>query len=394
MDYLTFCRNYFEANRMPVTLLYQEKPVWSALAELLKIKLEPFFDLFPMDHNPSYCAMSPDISYGRVHVEGTQYDVIVGPAFSVPMTDELAASYLQEVMLPVSEKERVTEFLYSLQTVTPTKLGVHLSLIYQCLNGNTVSMANILEQSGPPVPVSHDQHQQERMARLNSGEIHNTYLFEIGLYECVKSGQTQRLKSYLELNAKHLYEGQMAALPLRQAKNVLIVSAAKNAMIGAIPGGLDVEKAYQLTEYYIRECEKLTTIEAVNNLQYAMVLDFCRRTGEAKIPEGISSDTFTCMNFIRTHVNEPIALRNVAGAVHRSESYVMKLFRTELGFHVGAYITRCKLEEARSMLIYTDKHLAEISAYLCFSSQSYFQNVFKKQYGMTPTKFRRFGRKL
>lgn len=29
--------------------------------------------------------------------------------------------------------------------------------------------------------------------------------------------------------------------------------------------------------------------------------------------------------------------------------------------------------------------LAEISSYLCFSSQSYFQNVFKKEYGVTPS---------
>lgn len=33
--------------------------------------------------------------------------------------------------------------------------------------------------------------------------------------------------------------------------------------------------------------------------------------------------------------------------------------------------------------------LAEISSYLCFSSQSYFQNVFKKEYGVTPMQYRR-----
>ena len=50
---------------------------------------------------------------------------------------------------------------------------------------------------------------------------------------------------------------------------------------------------------------------------------------------------------------------------------------------------RRKLEEARSLLIYTDKTISEISEYLCFSTQSYFQNVFKKQYGMTPMQFRK-----
>ena len=49
---------------------------------------------------------------------------------------------------------------------------------------------------------------------------------------------------------------------------------------------------------------------------------------------------------------------------------------------------RCKLEEAKSLLTYSDKSLIEISNYLCFSSQSYFQNVFKKKYGMTPKQYR------
>jgi AraC-like DNA-binding protein len=49
---------------------------------------------------------------------------------------------------------------------------------------------------------------------------------------------------------------------------------------------------------------------------------------------------------------------------------------------------RRKLEEAKSLLKFTDKSISEISEYLCFSTQSYFQNVFKKKYGMTPKKYR------
>ena len=122
---------------------------------------------------------------------------------------------------------------------------------------------------------------------------------------------------------------------------------------------------------------------------YTMQFDFCQRIGEAKIPEGISSDIYYCMNFIRTHINEHITLNDVAEHIHRSTSYVMKKFQQELGIHASAYITRCKLEEAKSMLTFTNKPLAEISTYLCFSSQSYFQNLFKKQYGMTPLQYRK-----
>lgn len=120
-----------------------------------------------------------------------------------------------------------------------------------------------------------------------------------------------------------------------------------------------------------------------------MLLDFCQRAEETRIPEGISPDVYQCMTYIRNHTNEPISVEAAAAHTGRSASYMMKHFKGELGIRMGAYIMRCKLEEAKSLLTYSEKSLAEISSYLCFSSQSYFQNVFKKQYGVTPLQYRK-----
>ena len=67
---------------------------------------------------------------------------------------------------------------------------------------------------------------------------------------------------------------------------------------------------------------------------------------------------------------------------------MFKKFQQELGSTIGAYITERRLREAKSLLRFTDKSLSEISSYLCFSSQSYFQNVFRKQCGLTPLEYR------
>ncbi len=149
---------------------------------------------------------------------------------------------------------------------------------------------------------------------------------------------------------------------------------------------MDIETAYQLTDFYIQECERLQSIDQINHLQYMMLMDFCQRAGNTSIPEGISPDLFRAMTYVRSHTNEPISIEDVVG---RSTSYLMKHFKDELGIRLGAYITRCKLEEAKSLLTYSEMSLSEISAYLCFSSQSYFQNLFKKQYGVTPMQYRK-----
>ena len=57
-------------------------------------------------------------------------------------------------------------------------------------------------------------------------------------------------------------------------------------------------------------------------------------------------------------------------------------------YTVNGYIKNKKLETARNMLLYSDFTAAEISFILAFNSQSYFTEVFRKKYGLTPSDFR------
>ena len=217
----------------------------------------------------------------------------------------------------------------------------------------------------------------------------STYDFEQALYHYIRRGDPADLKRFLEQAHSIPTEGKLAHTPLRQAKNTLIGLAAKVCVLAAIPSGIGAERAYQLSNLYALECEQMQSIEEVHRLQYVMLMDFCQRCGAAKLPKGVSREVCRCMAYIQRHTNEMIGVEDVASQIGRSSTYLMRRFKAELGMSVGAYITRCKLEEACELLTYGDRSLAEISAYLGYSSQSYFQNVFKKQYGMTPMQYRR-----
>ena len=391
MDYISFCRNFFAATNIPISLLKNEKPVYSALGEILSMTppSSPQWGLFPLERNPVFCALSPDIEYGRINIDGTDYDVIVGPAFSVPLTEQLVHQCMREFMLTPDYREQLVECLASIPQTSQLQFAKHLAFLYQCLNHKEVNLHDFFIENEIKT-IDRSQRQVDR--RIDDAEndmLHNTYHFEREIYQYIKEGNVQRLKDFLNANIKPLKEGKLAHNPVRHAKNIFIATATKAGFLGAIPGGVDVEKTYQLVDYYIQECEQLQTIEEITNLQYMMVLDFCQRAGETQIPEGISSEVYQCMNYIRSHTNESVSIDDVARQVHRSSSHMMRRFKEELGIHIGAFITRCKLEEAKTLLTYSDKSLSEISNYLCFSSQSYFQNVFKKQYGITPMQHRK-----
>lgn len=388
MDYKVFCKSYFDATGIPLTLISKGKAVYSSLGEALGIADPSPYEVPDFGHNPSYCAISEDILYGCVLLEDTGDKVIVGPAFAIPFDDELLRKLRLELKLPAEYRETLADFFYALQATDPLRLAKHLTLLHLMLNGKLVNVDELYAKDAANL-VTGEAHKRH-IDHLESGQLHNTYYFEIAMYQLVKEGNLEKLLRFFRENAStDFYGGKMADSPLRHAKNIFLTALAKTVMIGAIPGGLDIEKAYQLQSYYAQACEKLTTIEGVSNLQYAMVTDFCRRAGEAKIPEGLSSDVFVALNFIEAHVNESITLETVAAQINRSSSYLMKKFREELGTTVGTAITKSKLKEAQSMLIFTDKSLAEISNYLCFSSQSYFQNVFKKHFGITPLQYRK-----
>lgn len=367
--------------------------MYSSLAESLSLPLPTGWALYSSEHNPYFGNIPPSILYGGVRVEGTEEDIILGPVFNVPVSGELLSRLANILSIPKEQTHAFEREMYSIPVMNGQQLSKHLMLLHMTLNGKDADYDAMFSIPGVTIPEQTET--STRIERTESGDLHNTYYFEVGMYQKVREGSNEQLNRFFRENDRlSLREGRMAQDPLRHAKNVFIASAARTGFIGAIPGGLDVEKAYQLMDYYVRECERLQTVEAVNNLQYAMVFDFCERTGKARRPENISSDVWHCMNFIRSRVYEPITLSDVAASVRRSTSYVAKLFKRDLNTHVNTYITRCKLEEAQTMLIFTEKSLSQISSDLCFSSQSYFQNLFKKEFDVTPAQFRRQARMI
>lgn len=390
MDYISFCKNFFAATNIPLSLLENENILlYSAMGDMLSIAPQTQWELFPLEQNPVFCAYSPDLQYGRVHIENTDYDIIVGPTFSVPVTEPIVRQYMRELMVPVDYREQLMELLSSIPRTSHLQFARYLSFLYQCLNHKEADLQNFYMEDEVYTRSRNRRQIDHIIDDMENDNLHNSYSFELEMYQHIKNGNVERLKEFLRTNTMFLKEGKMAHTPVRHTKNIFITTAAKAGFLGAIPGGVDIEKTYQLIDFYIQECEQLQTVEEITNLQYMMIMDFCKRAGETHLPQGISSEVYQCMNYIRSHTNEHISIDDVAGQVYRSSSYMMRRFKEELGIHIGAFITRCKLEEAKSLLAYSSKSLAEISSYLCFSNQSYFQNVFKKQYGITPMQYRK-----
>lgn len=96
--------------------------------------------------------------------------------------------------------------------------------------------------------------------------------------------------------------------------------------------------------------------------------------------------------YVRTHFRENISAEAVAKTVHLSPNYFSEYFKKQTGEKFSVFVFRLRVEYAANLLRVSDISVKEIAYESGFNSASYFSNVFKEYYGMSPEQFRRQNR--
>lgn len=337
--------------------------------------------------NPDYFVTQSFSYFGYVKPKNTDNIILLGPVFSIPFSDFTLRNFMKEWAVPSEYREEIAHFLTNTPPVSFDRFLQTLAYLYLCLNDEHIDIYQHFNLNDTTLIQDFSQlHSNFVYESKENQNYHNTYYFEQELMRLIQAGDTEGLKTFLSTDSG-LVVGTMADNALRQEKNTFITSAALVTR-SAIAGGMDTEQAYQLADIYIQECERSQDISHIVKLGNTMLIDFTDRVANSKIPQGMSQEIFRCVQFITRNINAPIQVSDVAEHIGKSRSYLCNKFKKELGFDISRFIMRCKLEEAKSLLTYSDKTLSEISNYLCFSSQSYFQNVFKRKFGLTPKQYR------
>ncbi len=94
------------------------------------------------------------------------------------------------------------------------------------------------------------------------------------------------------------------------------------------------------------------------------------------------------VRFIGEHAHDAIAVADVAKAVGLHPNYAMTVFRREVGLTINQSIVRHRLDTARSMLIATDRPVAQIAFESGFGSLSRFYQAFEQRFKAAPGSFR------
>ncbi len=95
------------------------------------------------------------------------------------------------------------------------------------------------------------------------------------------------------------------------------------------------------------------------------------------------------LNLIASELHNPLSIAKLARRAGLSASQLQRLFRRHLGMPPATYLIRIRMDRARALLLSTRLAVKEVSVEAGYHDVSHFAKAFKRQYGQTPTHYRK-----
>lgn len=95
------------------------------------------------------------------------------------------------------------------------------------------------------------------------------------------------------------------------------------------------------------------------------------------------------IKYTENHYTEKISIQDISKALGLSQSHFMKFFKNMMGSSYIDYLNDYRLTMAARLLLSSEATILTIAGEVGFDNLSYFNRVFKKKYGMTPSSYRR-----
>lgn len=337
--------------------------------------------IFRNSGNVSYYMDENFLYYGLFRVQKDDVALLIGPVAQMAVDTAAAIRILRAMGESAQRARELVDYMAAMPSYPLRNFLQILCTVNYFINGEKTDVSELLwgEVDLPPVQIPQSE-------KVPDTTVHNTMELEELLLSHVEYGRVDEIRALFQQPASGR-AGKLASDTLRQQKN-LIICTATLVTRAAIRGGLDRETAFALSDLYIQKAELMSTYEGLTRLNAQMVLDFTQRVSATKSGIHNSKLMRRARDYILAHISEPITTEALSKELGMNRTYLCSLFTEETGLTINQYVTQVKMEEAKRLMEITCKSTAEIAEYLGYSTQSYFQRVFKTHTGMTPGEYR------
>lgn len=149
-----------------------------------------------------------------------------------------------------------------------------------------------------------------------------------------------------------------------------------------------------LTGEQLKTCqfEVLTKINHSENFDDIItnITDFMKKAKEdEENKQQMSIGLVKAINYINKNLDKALTLPHVAENVNFSAGYLSYMFTNEINMSFSEFILNLRIKTAKNMLSQTDDKLYAIAEATGFNDPGYFNKVFKKSTGVSPSQYRK-----
>jgi two-component system response regulator YesN len=198
--------------------------------------------------------------------------------------------------------------------------------------------------------------------------------------------QSRELTEYLE----QLF-GQLAVR--RDADLVQIISLELLMILTTLWPDVsrDAEQVLELKKQYFDELAMLETLEQ-SRLWFMQAFEALVQHMK-DIYHSDRNSIIKATQYIQQYYYQEITLQSISRLVHLSKNYFANLFRKEVGESFLEYLTRIRIEKAKTLLT-GELKAGDVGTLVGIQDPKYFSKVFKKITGVSPSEYRVLVRKI
>lgn len=216
--------------------------------------------------------------------------------------------------------------------------------------------------------------------------LHLPYKEEVKLFGCIKEGNAAALYEKIKL-LEYIPVGRLSENEIRQYRYIAICFITL-AVRYAVEGGMNESEAYAFSDSFIGKIDSIRSGEEIVRQIAVSAIKLTNSVCESRKNARYSPYVRKCIHYVNDNLGSKITVGQLAAVCNLSGDYLSSVFKREYGCNLSDFILSEKLSAARTMLADGMKQ-EEICSCLAFSSQSYFISAFKREYGITPGKFRK-----
>ncbi len=238
--------------------------------------------------------------------------------------------------------------------------------------------------SRSPAVIKFKDMKEHPFHRIDSGIFYTLIeKYESAFNNCIKTGNPGKLKALLEelcsrLKQSGIYPQEAVKLFADlHTKLELTIPEFKKSLMEIC------EQDYS----YSKELELFDTLEDMQvytNTLYSRVVERINSTAcrkDKKLVEVVKE-------YVEKHYSENLTLNKIANIAYVNPNYFCEVFKNQTGENFVDYLTRVRIEKAKSLLRDISMKTYEISRLVGYESSEYFSKVFKKLVGVTPSEYR------